>query len=392
MPTYALEGTGAKLLISGAELSAPLISIGNRTEGRGTIETTHLRTEAAKTYEPTALPDRGSIEVVIDHDPQGLRLVLYPPGPIAILYPLQSGQTEPSRIDLYGFVERQGAEEMRTDGRAVTRLLLRLTDPAPHYNGYSLGTYQETWNGTAWGSRVFLGCSCSATLPDGVNTWSADGTTATGTFADAMGTGDYDCIVGGGPCALVPAALPNALPAPMFTIPLMSAIGPDLIGVYQIARNFDITPYLPPGAGAVEIDIQCTTTLSADPSPYAPHVDFSPNAQPAFGPTIPGAAGTTPTLPQPTPIGAPVNAFFAHNNPYGPVLGTPPFVDSFNLGRYPGNAGTMTLRFCKSDGQSVRLHHKMYNQNTAVALFTSRAVSTAIRFYPACTGVPRPIP
>lgn len=235
MEPLSLEGQGVVLRIDGAELSAPLISLGFAPVSREAYDSTHLKTERAKTYAPGKLNDRGSLEAVIDHDPQGLRLTLYPPGSITVIYPLRPGQTEPDRRDLYGFIERQGAEEMRTDQRAVTRLLIRLTDPQMRFNGYITSTYTSTWTGTVWGTPVLVGSTVVSVLPVGINTWtvpSVASTVATGTFTGAAGTGDFNGILGVVPPAPV-LPLPNALPGPSCTgaVLRVSISGSSIAGV-----------------------------------------------------------------------------------------------------------------------------------------------------------------
>jgi hypothetical protein len=152
-------------------------------------------------------------------------------------------------------------------------------------------------------------------------------------------------------------------------------------GYSQQAQNVDITDLIPCEAGAIELDIELTSLLNQDPSPYAPYVEINPNAQPAFGPTIPGTA-STPVLPVTSPAVFPNNSVFAHDNPVG-VAG-----EVWNVGRFPGGTGTRTMRFCKEAGQSIRLCVKTYLATRYAqpeSVHTCYGSITAVRFYPSCT-------
>lgn len=91
---------------------------------------------------------------------------------------------------------------------------VRYWPPQLRSNGYCRQTYTSTWNGSSWGAAVSSGpASCGATFGPGANTWVASGTTATATFYNALGIGDFDCVQSGVACATV-ASVPNNLPNP----------------------------------------------------------------------------------------------------------------------------------------------------------------------------------
>jgi hypothetical protein len=128
MTTVALEGTGAAIAFSTSGFTADLITLTMSDRARETIETTHLGSGGTKTYKPGEIVDRGSITVIVDHNPAELNLLGYGVEPIALTYPSQDGITEAARLDLFGIVTRQGAQQMQMDGRMVTKLLIQLTN------------------------------------------------------------------------------------------------------------------------------------------------------------------------------------------------------------------------------------------------------------------------
>jgi hypothetical protein len=72
--------------------------------------------------------------------------------------------------------------------------------PVAEYNGYVTSTYASTYNcGTAaYGTPVLVSTQCVASLnPATINQWQPPvGLVSTGTFANAAGTGDFDCVLG----------------------------------------------------------------------------------------------------------------------------------------------------------------------------------------------------
>jgi hypothetical protein len=124
--TISLEGTGTSISFSASGFSADIISVDLNDRARQTIDTTHLGTRGAKTYKPGEVVDLGEMTVVVDHNPNELQLVGYPPEPITINYPLQDGEVVPTKIPLTGYIVSQGEQQMQMDKRMVTRLVIQL--------------------------------------------------------------------------------------------------------------------------------------------------------------------------------------------------------------------------------------------------------------------------
>lgn len=168
-----LEGLGVVIRFDGAELDAPLLGIDLSGADRAAIESTHLGTVTAKTYKPAVGSDLGEIDILMDCNPESVRLTQYPPQTIEIIYPLQPGETTTQTLRFRGFVTRQGSQTMRVDQRTTTRLLVKLTgQETVRSNGYCRQFYSSTWDGTVWGAPVATGpATCEASFPDGANVW-----------------------------------------------------------------------------------------------------------------------------------------------------------------------------------------------------------------------------
>lgn len=126
MPAVYLDGTGTTVSFSPSSVSAPLISLELDERARKAIESTHLATVLAKTYRPGQLIDYGTATLLMDCDPDDARLLQLPPQAMTITYPAQPGRPEGLSVTLVCVAISQGAEEMRTDGRVVTRIVFKL--------------------------------------------------------------------------------------------------------------------------------------------------------------------------------------------------------------------------------------------------------------------------
>lgn len=127
MPTIALEGTGASIAFASSTFTADLISLTLPERAREVIETTHLGTLVSKTFKPAKLQNPGTISCEFDHVPEAQNLVLNSIEQITINYPLQAGQTSPTRLVFQGFVTQMGGEEMKVDSRMTTKVTIQVS-------------------------------------------------------------------------------------------------------------------------------------------------------------------------------------------------------------------------------------------------------------------------
>lgn len=127
MPTIALEGTGASISFASSTFTADLISLTLPERAREVIDTTHLGTLVSKTFKPAKLQNPGTISAEFDHNPEAQNLVGNPIEQITINYPLQSGQTTPTRLVFQGFVSQMGGEEMKVDSRMTTKVTIQVS-------------------------------------------------------------------------------------------------------------------------------------------------------------------------------------------------------------------------------------------------------------------------
>jgi hypothetical protein len=168
----------------------------------------------------------------------------------------------------------------------------------------------------------------------------------------------------------------------------------------QVSLVVDITAWIMPDAGAVEIDVIGTLTdIYGAPAPYDPYMDLSPVDAPARGPVVGGSAGGPGYNYVPTPTGSPsaqrrVNAIAGHGGSEGFESGGVS-VYYFNRTSIGGTTPTLQMRFCKGAGSRVSLFFNVVG-HLGVANTSMRGQFTiqAIRCYPSstCSGVPLPIP
>jgi hypothetical protein len=126
MPTIALEGTGASIAFANSSFTSDLISLTLPEKAREVIETTHLGTTGAKTYKPAKLKNIGTMSAEFDHNPEAVDLTSKDPEQITISYPLQAGQTTPTKLVFNGFVTQQGGEEFKVDARMTTKVTIQV--------------------------------------------------------------------------------------------------------------------------------------------------------------------------------------------------------------------------------------------------------------------------
>lgn len=127
MPTIALEGTGASIQFASSSFTADLIMLTLPERSREIIETTHLGTLVSKTFKPAKLQNPGTISAEFDHVPEAQNLVLNAIEQITINYPLQAGQTTPTKLVFQGFVSQMGGEEMKVDSRMTTKVTIQVS-------------------------------------------------------------------------------------------------------------------------------------------------------------------------------------------------------------------------------------------------------------------------
>lgn len=126
MPTAILEGQGVTISFATSNFTANVISLTLPDRSRETIEDTHLGTSTAKTFKPAALIATGDVTCEFEHQPEAVDLLKQSPETITITYPLQSGQTTPTRKTFNGFATNMGGEEFKTDSRMTTKVTLKV--------------------------------------------------------------------------------------------------------------------------------------------------------------------------------------------------------------------------------------------------------------------------
>jgi hypothetical protein len=133
----AIEGTGTTITFATSAFTAEVIDIQHPELSRESLETTHLGTTTAKTFQPSKLHDPGECSITVHHDPadEASDLIGEDPEVITITYPLESGQSTAATKVFTGFVTSVGGESMKVGELMQTKLTIKITGPVVPYEG-----------------------------------------------------------------------------------------------------------------------------------------------------------------------------------------------------------------------------------------------------------------
>jgi hypothetical protein len=127
MPSiYVFEGVGASAIFQTTKLDLAIETIGLGERSRDAIEKTHLKS-TAKAFMPSKVVDYGEISIGYQNDP--MRIPWMPrkdPETIEILWPLEPGQTSPTRWTFSGFVMKQSDGELKIGDKVMGEMTIKI--------------------------------------------------------------------------------------------------------------------------------------------------------------------------------------------------------------------------------------------------------------------------
>ena len=123
----AREGTGATITFATSAYTAEWLDIQLPDTARDPLETTHLGTTTAKTFQPAKLYDPGEVSVTVHHDPSLALLISSVAEVITVTYPLETGESTAATAVFTGFVTGQGGETFKVGELIATKLKIKVT-------------------------------------------------------------------------------------------------------------------------------------------------------------------------------------------------------------------------------------------------------------------------